>query len=189
MPTGRVLLQDGCLRDGCHSISIPTDLLPINPKCQLVLCISVCHTCWSGVSQSACLLVWCFTICHVFRCCASISAITAGVALHYRSYLLDWCLTINLACCCGASLYAMPSVLYLAISVPAGVVPYYKSMPSGVVLHYQPCLLVWCLTIGNAFWCVSRYQLCLLVLYLLIKSYLLVWCFTISHVCWCGASL
>ena len=26
-------------------------------------------------------------------------------------------------------------------------------MPSGVVPHYQPCLLVWCLTIGHAFWC------------------------------------
>ena len=26
-------------------------------------------------------------------------------------------------------------------------------MPSGVVPHYQPCLLVCCLTIGHAFWC------------------------------------
>ena len=50
--------------------------------------------------------------------------------------------------------------------------------------HYQPCLLVWCLTIGHAFWCgaslyvissgvVPHYRPCLLAWYL-----------TIGHTCW-----
>ena len=52
-------------------------------------------------------------------------------------------------------------------------------MPSGVVSYYQPCLLVYCLTIGHAFWCgassstmpvdvVPHYRPCLLVWYLTI---------------------
>ena len=45
---------------------------------------------------------------------------------------LVWYLTISHVCWCGASLYAMPSV---------------------VVPHFSSCLLVWCLTIGHACWC------------------------------------
>ena len=55
--------------------------------------------------------------------------------------------------------------------------------------HYQPCLLVWSLTIGHAFWCdaslsampsgvMPHYQPCLLVC-----------CLTIGHAFWCGPSL
>ena len=62
-------------------------------------------------------------------------------------------------------------------------------MPSGVVPHYRQCLLVWCLTISHAYWCVaslyvmpsgavSHYHPCLLVC-----------CLTIGHAFWCGASL
>ena len=57
-------------------------------------------------------------------------------------------------------------------------------MPSGVVPHYQPCLLVCCLTIGHAFWrdassstmpvgVVPHYRPCLLAYYL-----------TIGHAFW-----
>ena len=52
-------------------------------------------------------------------------------------------------------------------------------MPSGMVPHYQPCLMVCCLTIGHAFWCsassstmpvgmVPHYRPCLLAWYLTI---------------------
>ena len=60
-------------------------------------------------------------------------------------------------------------------------------MPSSVVPHYQPCLLVFCFTICHAFWysaslqampsgVVPHYQPCLLVC-----------CLTICHAYWCGA--
>ena len=51
-------------------------------------------------------------------------------------------LNIGYACWCGASLSAMPS----------GVVPHYRSCLLVFVPHYQPYLLVWCLTIGHACW-------------------------------------
>ena len=65
MPTGWVLLHDGCLLDCGHSVC----LLSFNIACLLALCFSICYTCWYGVSRSAvsadivsyyqpCLLVW-----------------------------------------------------------------------------------------------------------------------------------
>ena len=53
MPTGWVLLQDGCLLDCGHSISMPADLLSLKITCLLALCFSICYTCWYGVSLSA----------------------------------------------------------------------------------------------------------------------------------------
>ena len=47
--TGWVLLLDWCMLDRCHS-TMHADLLPLNPACLLVLCFSICHTCWHGVS-------------------------------------------------------------------------------------------------------------------------------------------
>ena len=83
-------------------------------------------------------------------------------------------------------------------------------MPSGVVPHYQPCLLVCCLTIGHAYWygaslsampsiVVPHYRPCLMVWCLIIshfcwcgdhyRRYLLVWNLIIRNACWCGSSL
>ena len=99
MPTGWVLLQDGCLLDCGHSNSMPTDLLSLNIACLLVLCLSICYTCWYGVSLSAvsagmvshyqpCLLVWWIFIGHAFWFGTALSAMPVGVVPHYRPYLL-----------------------------------------------------------------------------------------------------
>ena len=45
-----------------------------------------------------------------------------------------------------------------------------SAMPAGVVSHYQPCLLMWCLTKVMPSGVVHYYQPCLLV-----------WCLTICH--------
>ena len=47
---GLSAVQDGCLLDRCHSISMPANLLPLNPAYLLVLCFSICYTCLYGVS-------------------------------------------------------------------------------------------------------------------------------------------
>ena len=62
-------------------------------------------------------------------------------------------------------------------------------MPSGVVPHHQPCMLVCCLTIGYPFWrgaSLSTMPIGVLSHY---RSCLLVWCLIINHACWCGFSL
>ena len=57
-------------------------------------------------------------------------------------------------------------------------------MPSRMVPHYQPCILVWCLTIGHVFSCgasLSAMPVCVVPHYrpCLLASYL-----TIGHACW-----
>ena len=59
MPTDWVLLQDGRLLDRCYSISMPVDLLPLNPACLLVWCIYICYSCNRTYMY---LLVLCVTI-------------------------------------------------------------------------------------------------------------------------------
>ena len=146
MPTGWVLLQDGCLLDRCHSISMSANLLPLNLTCLLVLCFSICHNCWYGISllvvpagvvphywpfnssvvphyQPCLLLVCCLTIGHAFWCGASVAPMPVGAVPHYRVCLQIWCLTI--------------------------------AMTFGVVPYYQQCRLVWFLTIGHACWSIA----------------------------------
>ena len=130
--------------------------LPLNAACYLVLCFSICQTCWYGVSQSAvpagvmpyyrpyllmwCLnispavLVWCLSICHAFWCGASLQAMPSGVVPHYQPSLLVCCFPISHAFWRGVSL---------------------STMPIGVLPQYRPCLLVWCLIINHACWCGS----------------------------------
>ena len=112
MPTCWVLLQDGCLLDCGHSISMPADRLSLNIACLLTLCFSICYTCWYGVSLSAvpadmvfhyqpCLLVWWLTIGHAFWYGASLWVMSSGVLPHYRPCLFAWYLTLGHACWSG----------------------------------------------------------------------------------------
>ena len=76
------------------------------------------------------------------------------------------------------------TIFYHSISMPADLLPLIPArllvlcisicLPACMVSHYQPCLLVWSLTIGHAFWCdaslstitigvVPNYRPCLLV--------------------------
>ena len=105
MPTGRVLLQDGCLLDHCYSISMAADFLPLNPACLLVLCFSICHTYFYGVSLSAVPVgLMPHYIGQAFWCDVTLSAMSSGVLSHPRLRLLVWSLIINHAHWCGASL-------------------------------------------------------------------------------------
>ena len=58
-----------------------------------------------------------------------------------------------------------------------------------MVSNCQPYLLVWCLTIGHAFWCGTSLSAMSVGVVPHYRSCLLVWCLTIRHACWCGASL
>ena len=104
--------------------------LPLNPACKLVLCFSICHTCWYlTISVPAVvmphyrpyLLMWCLNI-------------SPAVVAQYRPWLLVWCITTGNAFWCGASL---------------------SDMPAGVLPHYRSCLLAWRLIINHAYWCVA----------------------------------
>ena len=176
-------LQDGCLLDCGHSISMSADLLSLSIACLLALCFYIFYTCWYGVLLSfvsagivshyqLCLLVWWIIIGHAFWFCTPLSAMPVGVVPHYRSYLLVC--TIGHTFWCGASLYVMSS---------------------GVVPDCRPCLLAWYLTIGHACWSVLHFNRhfdwysadgrgMATSLVLLLQG-----CHYIRHVCWSGATL
>ena len=102
------------------------------------------------------LLVWCLTFSRACWCDASLKAILSGVVPHYQLCQLVQCLIIGFVFWCGASLSA----------VPAGAVSHYR--PCLLVPYYRLCQLVPCLIIGLVFWCGGHYQPCLLMWYLTI---------------------
>ena len=157
MPTVWVLLQYGCLLDSFHSISMHSDLLSFNHACPLLLCSSICHTCWYGVSLSAC---WC--------------------VVSYRPCFLVWCLTISNACWCGASLKVIPAVWCLTISDACWLGALLYVIPFGVVPLCRPGLLVWCLTIDHACWYGISLSAISAGVVPHIRTYLLAWNLTIG---------
>ena len=54
-------------------------------------------------------------------------------------------------------------------------------MPSGLVPHYQPCLLVCCLTIDHAFWCGASSSTMAVSVIPHSRPCLLAWYLTIGH--------
>ena len=54
-------------------------------------------------------------------------------------------------------------------------------MPSGVLAHYQPCLLVCCLTIGHAFWCGASASTIPVVVVSHYRPCMLAWHLTLGH--------
>ena len=63
------------------------------------------------------------------------------------------------------------------------------AIPECMVSHYQPCLLVWSLTIGHAFWCDASLSVMPSGVLSLHRPRLLVWSLIINHAYLCGASL
>ena len=62
-------------------------------------------------------------------------------------------------------------------------------MPSGVLPHYQPCLLVWCLIIVHAFCCGASLSAMSVGVVPLCRPCPLVGCLAIAHACWYGTLL
>ena len=93
--------------------------------------------------------------------------------------LLALCFSICYTCWYGTSLSA----------VPAGVMPHYRPYILMWCLNISPAVLVWCLSKGHAFWCGASIQAMPSGVVPLYRQCLLVWCLTINHACWCVTSL
>ena len=121
----------------CLTIAMPADLLPLLHARRFAPSISdipadvVPH-------YQPCLLVWCYTRGHAFWSC-----------------LLVWCITIGHACWCGTPLETTPFGVVPLIDCVCWCSVLLSAVTADVVPHYQPCLLVWCLTTGHACLCVA----------------------------------
>ena len=127
---------------------------PVPTLCRELLCRCSCniYACWPCVTVTNTAAV---QACLLVECCCQIgSCWTFVTQIALRSI---FCHSILHVCWCCVSL---------------------STIPAGMVSHYQPCLLVWCLTIGHVFWRGASYQQCLQV-----------WCLIIVHAFCCGVSL
>ena len=78
------LLVECCYKmDACWTVDTQSACMSLNIACLLVLCFSICCTCWYGVS---------------------LSDVPAGMVSHYQPCPLVQCLTIGHVFSCGASL-------------------------------------------------------------------------------------
>ena len=122
--------------------------------CRELLCRCSCniYACWPRVTVANTAAV---QTCLLVECCCK----------------MDACWTVATQSACLLTFYH--SILHVCWHCAS-----LSAIPAGRVSHYQPCLLVWCLTISHA----CR-------LWFLTLSCLLVWCLTVGYVFWCGASL
>ena len=91
------------------------------------------------------------------------------VVPHYRPCHLVKSITISYACWCVALLKS--NAFWCSASL--------LTMPVGVLPHYMPCLMVWCLIISHAFWCGGSLWSML--------SGVMPHARIISLACWCGS--
>ena len=144
---------------------------------------------WSSATPESCWAVAAATYmpikciyCHKHHCCSNMPT---GWVMLQDVCLLGLCHSIlHVSWCCHTWWYGV------SLSVmPAGVVPHYRPYLLMWCLNISPVVLVWCLSIGHAFCCgaslqampsgvVSHYQPCLLVC-----------CFPIGHAFWRGVLL
>ena len=80
-------------------------------------------------------------------------------------------LSLNIACLLALG-FSVCYTCWYGVSLSA--------VSAGMVPHYQPCPLAWCLIIGHAFWFGTS---------LSAMPVGVVWCLTIGSAFWCGASL
>ena len=109
------------------------------------------------------------------RCCSSIRS---GGVLLQDGYLLDRCHSVSMPV---ELLSFMLHLCWLCASLAA--------ILACMVSHYQPCLLVWCLTIGHACSCGASLYIMPFGVVPHNQPCLEAWCLTIGLVFWCGASL
>ena len=124
-----------------------TRLMPVHQTCQL--------TVWNFIRQDCCLVECYFR--ELLRCCScNIYAWWPSVFTATNTAAVQICLLVE--CCCKMDACSILHVSWCCASLSA--------IPVGMVSHYQPCLLVGCLTIGHTFWCGAS---------------------MLALLCWCGA--
>ena len=133
------------------------------------------HTCLL-VKCTLCRELLCHCSCNKYACWPSVTATNTAA--------VQTCLLVE--CCCK-----MDACWTIATQSEHACQSFatQSCMPAGVVSHYQPCLLVLCLTIGHAFWCSASLSIMPAGVLPHYMPCFLVWCLIISHAFWCGASI
>ena len=148
-------------------------VLLLHQTCQLTLWNFISQDCKMSI-QHTCLVKSCYVAAAARYMPAGLMLLSQTPLLFKHVYWLStaarWMLAglwpLNQHACCHPILHDC----WHCVSLSA--------IPAGMVSHYQPCLLVWWIIMGHAFWFGTS-----------LSASLLVWCLTIGHAFCCGASL
>ena len=106
------------------------------------------HICWSSATPWRELLCRCSY--NIYACWPCVTATNTAAA--QRCLLIECCCKMD-ACWTIATQSACLPIFCLSILHVCCRCASLSDITACMVAHCQPCLLMWCLTIGNAFWC------------------------------------
>ena len=134
----------------------------------------------------------CRCSCNIYACWPSVTVTNTAAVQTRLSAAARWMLAglwpLNQhACWPFVTQYCMSAGFSICYTCWYGVS--LSAVSSGMVAHYQPCLLVWCFIRGHAFWFGTSLLAMPVGVVPHYRSCLLVWCLTVGHAFWCGASL
>ena len=126
--------------------------MPLHQTCQLTMINFISQDCYIvNATYMPCreLLCRCSYSCNIYACWPSVTVTNTAAG--------QTCLLVECCCKMGACwTVATQSACLLTFCHPILHVCWrcasLSVIPAGMVSHYQPCLLVWCITTRRAFW-------------------------------------
>ena len=148
MPADLVVFNQTCLLVHWKSKRKATWPMLLHQTCQLTM--------WNFISQDCYIVNTTYMPCRdlLYRCSCNIYACWPSVTV-CNTAAVQTCLLVEYCCkmdaCCGHSIN-MPADLFHSILHVCWRCASLYAIPAGMVSHYQPCLLVWCLIFSRACW-------------------------------------
>ena len=153
MPADLVVFNQTCLLGHWKSKRKATWPMPLHQTCQFTM--------WNFISQDCYIVNTTYTPCRelLYRCSCNIYACWPSVTVTNTAAVqtcllveccckMDTCWTVTTQSACLLTFcHSILHVCWWCASLSA--IP---ARPAGMVSHYQPCPLVWCLTISHARW-------------------------------------
>ena len=189
MPADLVLFNQTCLLVHWKSKRKATWLMPLHQTCQLLLWNFISQDCYIvSTTNMPCRELLCRCSCNIYACWPSVTvtntaAVQTCLLVEYCCKM-DTCWTVDTqSACLLAFWHSILHVCWHCASLSL------SAIPAGMMSHYQPCLLVWWIIIGHAFWFGTSLSAMPVGVVPHYRSCLLVWCLTVGHVFWCVASI
>ena len=148
MPANLVVFHQSCLLVHWKSKRNSTWPMPLHQTCQLIM--------WNFISQDCYIVNTTYMPCRelLYRCSCNIYACWPNVTVTNNA-AVQTCLLVECCCkmdaCWTVANQCLLTFCHSILHVYWRCAPL-SAIPACMVSHYQPCLLVWCLTISRACW-------------------------------------
>ena len=151
MPEDLVQFNQTCLLVHWKSKRKATWLMPLHLTCQITLWNFISQDCYIvNTTYMPCRELLCRCSCNIYACWPSVTVTNTAAV---QTCLLVECCCKRDACWTVATQSACLLTFCHSILHVSWHCASLSAIPAGMVSHYQPCLLVWCLTISLACGC------------------------------------